>query len=209
MDLREVERIVLELMEEHGCHTAILYGSWARGTASATSDIDVLCVRASDSGVRVARFIGETYLDAFVYSESELVEANAALVRVLGGVVIAEREGYGRELLAKIQRFYDAGPSVMAEDERRAVLLWPRKMLERIANQPGPEANYRRIQLLFQMVEDYFTLRGAWFLGPRHALAWLGEHDRATYELLELAIRPDASYASLVDAVDVVYGTFK
>ena len=34
MDINDIERVILDVMAAHGCHTAILYGSWARGQAA-------------------------------------------------------------------------------------------------------------------------------------------------------------------------------
>jgi predicted nucleotidyltransferase len=39
----------------YGCHTVILYGSRARGDATAESDYDVLGVRDSGEAIRDAR----------------------------------------------------------------------------------------------------------------------------------------------------------
>ena len=45
-----------EVCEKHPCHTLILYGSWARGDATALSDCDLLAIRRR--GDRVTRAAG-------------------------------------------------------------------------------------------------------------------------------------------------------
>jgi predicted nucleotidyltransferase len=206
MQISDVEGIVLEAMDLHGCHTAILYGSWARGTATAESDIDVLLVRDAGTAMRDARVLNGVYLDAFVYPEAEFDELKPSLLRVLGGRVIREREGFGQALLAKLQQLNDSGPAPMADDERRAVVLWSRKMLDRIAGQNGVEASYRRMQLLTQALEDYFALRRMWFRGPREAFAWLSQFDSKSLGHFERAAGLHASSELLGNLVATVYG---
>ena len=52
MEHREIERITSTMMDAHGCHTSILYGSRARGDATSQSDIDLLCVREDGPAIR-------------------------------------------------------------------------------------------------------------------------------------------------------------
>ena len=35
------------------------------------------------------------------------------------------------------------------------------------------EGNFRRVWLLYALLEDYFALRGMWYEGPKAALKWL------------------------------------
>src|SRR4051812_39434679 len=153
MDHREIERIALTLMATHGCHTAILYGSLARGDATPQSDVDILCVREDGPSFRDARIEEGVYIDAFIYPEAKLATPEPSLLRVLGGTVIRERDGFGTALLARLRDLHDRGPTPVPDDERRAVLLWSRKMLDRFRGQRGLEADYRRMQLLLQSLE--------------------------------------------------------
>lgn len=194
-------------MEAHGCHTAILYGSWARGDATSNSDVDLILVRENGPAVRDARVVEGTYIDAFIYPEAELAAPSPSLLRVLGGNVIRERDGFGSALLAKLRAFHDRGPTPLPDDERRALLIWSQKMLDRFRGQRGLEADYRRSFLLIQALEDYFTLRNAWFRGPKEAFAWLLQHDGAVYSLFERAARPGAGDDAFADLVQAVYGS--
>jgi predicted nucleotidyltransferase len=207
LDRKEVERLALDVMAAHGGHTVILYGSWARGSATAESDVDVLCVRAQGPAVQDARLVEGVYLDAFIYPEAELATPDPPLLRVLGGTVLHETNGFGSALLVKLQALQDRGPSPTPDDQRRALVIWSSKMLDRFRGQRGLEADYRRMQLLLQSLEDYFGLRGAWFRGPKEAFAWLRQHDAPTYRRFELAaqLASDGSFAELVAAV---YGPF-
>jgi len=208
VDLAEVVRIALDVMAAHGCHTAILYGSWARGLATPESDVDVLCVREAGPAFRDARIVDGIYLDAFIYPEADLATPQPALLRVLGGTVLCEANDFGSALLARLQELQDRGPTATPDDERRAVLLWSSKMLERFRGQRGLEADYRRMQLLIASLEDYFALRSAWFRGPKEAFAWLLQHDTPTYQRFERAAQPGASDAAFAELVHAVYGQF-
>lgn len=209
MDYTEIERIACRLMDRHGCHTAILYGSWARGDATPKSDVDLMGVRADGESVRDAHMEDGVYVDGFVYPESMLEAPEPALLRVLGGRVIREREGYGTALLARLQALSDAGPKPMRTDERRAVLLWSRKMLERFAGKHDMEASYRRMQLYSTALEDYFALRGAWFAGPKAAFAWLRANDAGAYCAFAHAADAGATDGDFADLVAAAYGPFE
>jgi hypothetical protein len=51
------------------------------------------------------------------------------------------------------------------------VRVWYAKMLVRIAR-GDLESKYRRVELLFQALENYFKLRGLWYRGPKAGLPW-------------------------------------
>ena len=113
MEYKDAERIALEVMAAHGCHTAILYGSWARGEATEQSDVDVLCVRDAGKAVRDARVSDGVYVDAFIYPKAELATPQPALLRVLGGVILCEADGVGSALIAQLQALHERGPEPM------------------------------------------------------------------------------------------------
>lgn len=204
MERRDLDELVLALMAEHGCHTGILYGSWARGDATAESDVDILCVREAGPPVRAARMQGAVYLDGFVYPESSLERLDPDLLRILGGRVVKERDGFGTRLLERLKEQYDRGPEPMSEDERAAIRVWSRKMVERIRGQHGIEADYRRTQLVFESLEDYFRLRNSWYNGPKASFQWLRQHDPAALHCFEQVAGPgrsDEAFDALVRAV--------
>jgi predicted nucleotidyltransferase len=205
MDRRQVGDIALLVMEEHACHTVILYGSYARGDATPHSDIDLLAVREGGATVRDARVVQGAYLDAFVYPEAKLESLDASFLRLLGGVVMAERNGFGRALLERVQALEAQGPPPMPEDERRALVVWSQKMLDRFRGRDDIEANYRRMLLLPTALEDYFLLRGLWFRGSKEGFAWLREHDPRAYAAFERAARPGAPDEAFCELVDCVF----
>lgn len=206
MEHREIEHIALAMMGAHGCHTSILYGSRARGDATPQSDIDLICIREDGPAIRDVYIVDGTYVDGFIYPEAKLKTLEPSLLRVLGGIVLRERGGFGSALLTQIQELHDRGPTPMPDDERRALVLWSRKMLDRFRGQRGLDANYRRMCLLPQALEDYFLLRNTWFQGSKPAFAWLLQHDGPAYTAFERASQPDASDEAFSELVQLVYG---
>lgn len=204
-DAARVERIIHDVVVQHGCHTAILYGSYARGDATPESDVDLLCVREDGAAARDARIVDGVYLDAFMYPESALATPDRELLRILGGRVIVERDGFGTALLASVKAFHDRGPGALPDDERRAILVWSRKTLERARSGGGIEGGYRRAQLLLQALEDYFALRNTWFLGSKAAFAWLAEHDEKVHSSFERALSDGSDDRALAELVERVY----
>mgnify|MGYP001262291882 CR=1 FL=1 len=116
MDHQDIERLALRVMEAHGCHTAITYGSRARGDATPDSDVDLLCVREEGAAVRDARVVDGVYLDAFVYPESAFKTLDPSFLRILGGAVVRERDGFGTALLTRVREMHDSGPPAMPDD---------------------------------------------------------------------------------------------
>ena len=97
------------------------------------------------------------------------------------------------------------GRPELAEDEQRMRRVWARKTLARI-RRGDVEAHYRRHQLLYQLLEDYFALRRAWYRGPKQAFETLRRDAPATFTAFERALAPDAPLEALDALVDHVVG---
>jgi predicted nucleotidyltransferase len=205
MNRVEVERVALEAADRHGCHTVILYGSWARGDATPASDVDVLCARDDGPSFRDARLVDGVYLDAFVYPKSALEKIDAEMLRLLGGVVLRERDRIGTALLERVQALHARGPDPLTDDMRQVQVVWAHKTLERIRNE-DVDGRYRRMHLLIQALEDYFTRRKRWFPGSKEGLPWLLQNDPPAHALFEAAYAANATHASLLELVRAVYG---
>jgi uncharacterized protein len=206
MNRAEIEQVTASVMATHTCHTAILYGSRARGDATAESDIDLLLVREEGPAIRDARLVDGSYLDAFVYPESALVTLEPGMLRLLGGVVLRERDGFGTELMRRVRELDERGPTPMPADERQALRVWSQKMLDRFRSRHDVEIEYRRMFLVVRALEDYFGLRNAWYRGEKEAFAWLREHDAPVHALFERAARAAPSDEALTELVRAVYG---
>jgi len=195
----------VELQEEHHCHTVILYGSRAGDTASEASDYDLAGFGDVAETRRLARVRQDRFDDLFVYPQAYLADPPLELLKLRGGVVLVERDGLGTALLARLEERFRASPPKLPADELEARRVWAGKMLER-TKRGDAEGNYRRVWLLTALLEDYFQLRGLWFLGPTSALAWLREHDPEASRAFEEGLRTEAGSEAIAALVRLVIG---
>jgi hypothetical protein len=185
----------------------ILYGSHARGEATATSDYDLLGIRESGEVFRDARPWQGTYLDVFVYPESRVAQPDESMLHILGGKVLFEKDGIGTRFLVRLAEIHAAGPRKLAPDEVRARKVWASKMLDR-ARVGDTEGRFRRAWLLTAVLEDFFLVQGKWYRGPKESLAWLKINNPDLFAKFDAALRPDAPISdieSLVQAATAHY----
>jgi hypothetical protein len=196
-----------ELQRVHGTHTIILYGSRARGDETPDSDIDVAGFADVATMTRDARLWRGLYLDGFIYPSAIAVAATPEpdLLKLVGGRVLLDDRGLAGPLLERLAALDREPPPAAAEDHRQMLRTWARKMLPRI-RRGDIEAHYRQHWLLYQLLEDYFTLRGERYRGPKLALATLHEASPATFAAFERALAPGAPVDALEALVDHVVG---
>lgn len=199
--------LVEELQRVHGPHTIILYGSRARGDATPDSDIDVAAFADVATMTRDARLWRGMFLDGFIYPSAVAVAATPEpeLLKLVGGRVLLDDRGLAGPLLDRLTALDREPPPAVAEDHCQMLRMWTRKMLPRI-RRGDIEAHYRQHWLLYQLLEDYFTLRGQRYRGPKLALATLREDAPATLAVFERALAPGASFDALEALVDHVVG---
>ncbi len=200
------QRDLLGLLHRHltkrfGCHTAILYGSRARGDWDVASDIDVIAFHDGSQAGQVAHRWRGLHLDLFLYPTA--TPPSPDWRRLQGGSVLFQRTSTGDEVLSAVEAMVAAGPERLSDDEARTRRLWAEKMLAR-AVMGGPEGDYRRHWLLMALLEDYFALRGEWYVGPKHSLALLERERPRDFALLGSALNPCASIADIRAAVRMV-----
>ena len=203
------ESIIAEIAEDlrvrHGCHTAILYGSRAAGDPRPDSDYDLAGFGTAAKTRRDARKWRGAYLDVFVHPQARLTDPSPDLLPLRGGVVLFERDGAGARLLARLEEMFRAGPERLSEDELAARKVWAWKMVDRSAH-ADIEADYRRAWLLMALLEDYFALRHAWYLGPKRSFQWLKANAAQVHAAFEVALRPDAGLDEIAVLVEAVAG---
>jgi hypothetical protein len=198
--------LIDELRRLHGVHTIILYGSHARGEATAESDLDVAAFADTDAMKRDARIWNGVYLDAFVYPTATLTKTpELEMLKLCGGRVLLDELNLTAGLFEALTALEAAGPPAPPEGHAQMLRVWARKMLSRI-QRGDVEAHYRYHWLLYQLLEDYFTLRGEWYRGPKLALAELQNREPATYAAFARALAPDAPLEAIEVLVDVVGG---
>jgi len=197
-------RIVDELGARHGCHTVVLYGSRALGTATDESDWDLLGIREGGESTRDARLLDGFFLDAFIVPEKDVSAAN--MLHVRGGIPVLDPRGIGARLLGDVAALLAMPPPSVPEAEIAARRAWCHKMLGRI-RRGGPgdvEAHYRRAWLLVDLLELYFVLRLRHWLGPKESFRWLAANDVEAHEAFAAALAPGASIARIEALVELV-----
>jgi PAS domain-containing protein len=186
-------------LDHHGCHTWILYGSHARGDAHPTSDIDLLGIRDAGEMDHDTRLWHGVFLDAFIYPAGRFETIGGDWLQLRGARILRDRDGLAARILAETETAYQAGPSPLAEHDRRSRIAWMHKMAERIGGRGADdiEAHYRRSWLLMQILEDYFALRQRWYRGPKESFVWLKAHAPADYAAFAAALSPGAELAAI------------
>jgi hypothetical protein len=195
--------LIEDLRRAHGVHTLVLYGSRAQGDATPESDIDVAGFADIPAMVRDARIWHGAFLDAFVYPTALAQAPDVEMLKLLGGRVLLDERGIAAALIERLSTLDRQGPPPLPEGELRMRRVWARKMLARVQRDDA-EAHYRRHWLLYQLLEDYFALRGRWYRGPKRALADLRLHAPATFAAFERALAPNAPLDALDPLVDHV-----
>lgn len=197
--------LVEDLRREHGVHTLILYGSRARGDETPESDVDVAGFADVPVTARDARLWHGMFLDAFVYPTALAQAPDADMLKLCGGRVLLDERTLAVPLLELLAALDRQGPPRLPESELQMRRVWARKMLARV-RRGDVEAHYRRHWLLYQLLEDYFALRGEWYRGPKEALAALRLHAPAAFAAFERALAPEGSLDSLDVLVAHVIG---
>jgi len=195
--------LIEDLRRDHGVHTLVLYGSHARGDATPESDVDVAGFAEVPETVRDARLWNGMCLDAFVYPTALAQAPDVDMLKLCGGRVLLDERQLAAPLLERLAALDRRGPSTLPETEQRMRRVWARKMLARV-RRGDVEAHYRHHWLLYQLLEDYFALRGEWYRGPKLALAALQVDAPATFAAFERALAPGGSLDALEALVDHV-----
>lgn len=187
----DLERLADELCAKHHAHTVILYGSRARGTPRATSDLDVFVLRDDGPATSDHRRWEGLWLDAWIHPRRDAEHPEEGLLRLCGGRVLRQRDGLGDALLARVEAMRDAGPPSLTAEKRALCATWLEKTAARVreASPDDLEALLRRAALLNEALESYFVLRERWYPGPRAALEVLAREDGPTYACFAAALR--------------------
>ncbi len=200
-----IEQLIADLADhladELGFHTAILYGSHARGDWDTASDIDVVAFRDDAEPTHAAGRWRDVFLDLFVYPSN--AKATPDWLRIHGGRVLFQRNGEGDRVLSAVAALYKAGPSLLDPVAAQTRCLWLKKMLVQAAK-GDVEGDFRRHWLLSALLEDYCDLRGRWYLGPKQVLLALACESPGDLAVLGVAFEPGATLETISAAVALV-----
>ena len=180
-------------------HTILLYGSRADGTANEFSDYDVAAFADVSVTTRDTRIVDGRFLDVFVHPETALRAASKEHLTLRGSKILLQRGTEAADFLASLDAIFERGPEPLPADEIDARRTWAKKMSLRM-RRGDIEGDFRRAWLLTALLEDYFSIRGMWYQGPKKSFQWLRQHDAPMYRAFEEALKPGASF----DAIDEV-----
>lgn len=189
-------------MRAHGAHTLLLYGSHARGDATAESDVDVAAFADVPETYRDARLFEGVFLDAFIYPTSLAESAPTEELLKLGGShVLIDDRGLAAPLLERVAELESAPVEPLPDHEVQTRRVWARKMVARIAR-GDIEAHYRRHWLLFQLLEDHYAIEARRYPGPKRAFSDLSSRAPETFAAFDRALAPDAPLEAIERLVD-------
>lgn len=203
---REVAREISGLLESE-VYAVILYGSRARGTATAESDWDVLVLTGE---VRSTGIFGESAgmdVDLHALPKSRLATLDPGdYVYLLPCVVLFDTEGLAADLLASVARRAEEPPPRMTRSEVTRFACWLRRMGRRIrrdlAEAPAV-ASYRLAWLEFELYDRYFRLRGLRTMAAAASIAHIRRHDPECARLIDqlAAAREPIERLTLIEVI--------
>jgi predicted nucleotidyltransferase len=199
-----LESIIRELKSEYRCHTIVLYGSRARGLATATSDYDVFGVRRSGQKTRIAKRQNGYYWDVFVYSEKDLRRLSDQHLSWRGARILYGHSPYGRRLLSRIRRLIERPHKPEPQYQIDILKVWAQKELDR-CRVNDIQGLYRRAEFHAALIDHYFVVRKQRFWGPKAAFEWLEENDPKTFRLVQNSLKDPSNLARLRSAASRVY----
>ena len=195
--------IQCELQKRHSCHTVILYGSYARGDATETSDIDVIGIREHGDVRFDARLFHGVYLDAFICSEEHLADPPELLLDMKAARILCQKEDMGTRLLQTLTNRLQKGPKLLRSDEIQVIQTWRAKTLARI-RKGGLAGNFRRAEFLPEMLKHLFITRGQWYPGHKAAFQWMEKERPELFHAFSEALAPGAPLSALENVASLV-----
>jgi hypothetical protein len=189
-----------ELVRRHGAHTVLLYGSYARGQATPSSDLDLIALRPGAAARDLEPWRGLA-LDVHLHpeeAEETIAEKQAPSLR--DARVLRQRGDLGDRLLAAVRARLAAPPPPLAAGEQAALWAWGDKMRTRVQHPDPLVRAVQRATLLVEALPAWAQVRGCWFFGPKAALRSMAHDDPHFARAFTAAAAPDA-FLGLLDAV--------
>jgi hypothetical protein len=157
--------LIEHLVAEHAACVVILYGSAARGELTPESDIDVVCFREGPDRYPLSYHWRGLLVDAWIHPLSDAAGDARDFSKLDGGRVLLDSEARGQELLDRVNDELGRPPEALAPREERHRRAWVWKMFDR-ARRGGPEGDYRRHWLLYDLPETWCDLTRRRYFGP-------------------------------------------
>jgi predicted nucleotidyltransferase len=190
------------LIKKYGCHSIILYGSFANGDYSDESDIDLLCFCDDLEKENDMTEFNNRRLDAWIY-KTEMINNCTDFLHVRGGKILLDEKNLCTGLLNNIDKQFITGPRQLSLEEKDFLKSWLQKMLKR-AEKGDIEGNFRYHWMLTDTLEIYFNIKGKWYLGPKKSLEWLNINDKTAYDRFNNALKINANITEIEKLIEFI-----
>ncbi len=187
------------LRANYDAEAILLYGSYARGDFTRSSDIDIAIFGPSYTEATPPKniFFKGKRLDLWLYGLSDLKEPNSNFLKLTNSKILFDKYNQADDFLNSLNDLMKKGPKPLTEAEIRHLYYWLESMISRI-DEDTIDALYRRHLLLIELFESYFSINTLWFLGSKNSEAWLKVNDREVFYLLKKAMSPESTALDIV-----------
>jgi predicted nucleotidyltransferase len=178
------------LIKKYDCHSIILYGSFANGSYTEESDIDLICFCDNPTKENDTAVFNDRRLDAWIY-KTEMMNDCTQFLHAIGGKILLDERNLCTGFLNDIDKHFKNGPKQISLVQKEFLKSWLQKMLNR-AKKGDIEGNFRYHWMLNDSLEIYFNIKDKWYLGPKKSLQWLLENDTEAYHIFNNALKINA-----------------
>lgn len=184
-----MEQIIHYIQNKYNPLSVILYGSYANGTNNLNSDFDALVISADHARHHDTSFVDGIQLDVFVYPVFyfETDYDCEAFIQIFDGRIIADSNGIGAALQAKVRRHLQNRPP-KSKAELQASIDWCVKMCQRTKRQDA-EGMFRWHWVLIDSLEIFCDIQQHPYLGPKKSLQWMEENFTAAFSCYRAALQ--------------------
>ncbi len=197
--------IACHVREKYGVQSVILYGSRARGTATAKSDYDIIGLNKSGKNERHLEVFNGAPLDINIYDIDtyNLAESKVNPLFWDEAVVLFQQHHEGEQFIKGAKKaFYDQ--KIPSEKKTNTIRLLSINLNRSQEN--TIKENFYRHRFLAQALAQYFPIHDLVYMGPRKSFEWLKKHDPLTYAAFEKALTPNADKETLYALLERVIG---
>lgn len=196
--------LATELSARFAARVVILYGSYARGSAGPSSDVDVVCFcDGSERFPATFRWHG-ALIDAWVHPLED-ADSSANFRKLHDGRVTRDEDGRGQRLLERVAMELRAPREMLGARQAEHLRVWLWKMFDRAAR-GGLGGDHRRRWLLHELPEAWCDLAGRHFLGAELVFDAMREAAPEVYAAYAAAVVPSASLTELELVVELIAG---
>ncbi len=166
----------------------ILYGSFADGTSTQTSDFDAIVLTEQNEAKFDNSTISGRTLDVFLYPPDTFSSSfdPEEFLQIFDGKILFDETNTLEKAKAVVLSYIENAPR-RSPEERAHDIAWCEKMLIRAARGDA-EGNFRHHLLLIESLSVWCTLTGRFYLGPKKSLRMMENADPASFSLYAKAL---------------------